>query len=375
MSNRTQLAAIAICCFSGGLLNVATGPAGAGAASAPTSRPAARYNIGDPYCGIYCVYATLRFYGRNVDMRSLIRPGFISSGRGSTLSDLASAASTHGLETAAMKNMSLGVLRRAQSPVVLHVSDQSDKYDHFVLFLGTSRGKAVLLDPMEGTTHWEWAKLTRKWDGNALIVSDRPVPVADMLAPSYIFWALSATGLGAVFWAARRWQNRNITPADSLCRLARAKRSITQCVGLSLAATVTAIAYHGLAETGFLRHSEATANVVEERLMNFVEKVDADDIRSLREGGAIFVDARFPGDFEVGHLEGAVNIPPFYGQRHRAAALQDVSRNATLVVYCQSAGCNYADRVTARLIKDGYDNVMLYRGGWTDWANNREGNK
>ena len=41
-----------------------------------------------PYCGIYCVYSLNKRYGRDIEITELVRPEYISSRKGSSISDL-----------------------------------------------------------------------------------------------------------------------------------------------------------------------------------------------------------------------------------------------------------------------------------------------
>ena len=37
-------------------------------------------------------------------------------------------------------------------------------------------------------------------------------------------------------------------------------------------------------------------------------------------------------------------------------------------MYCQSAGCKYAEIVAIKLIDDGFSNISIFKGGWVEWA-------
>ena len=69
-------------------------------------------------------------------------------------------------------------------------------------------------------------------------------------------------------------------------------------------------------------------------LMNrFRGKADPDEAHRLVESGALLLDVRSPGEFQGGHIEGAVNIP--VGELGaRLAELPDKGR--AVVVYCAS---------------------------------------
>jgi rhodanese-related sulfurtransferase len=52
----------------------------------------------------------------------------------------------------------------------------------------------------------------------------------------------------------------------------------------------------------------------------------------------------------------------------RQEALQGVSSSFPIIVYCQSAGCRYADEVAAFLKFNGYPDISIYRGGYREWS-------
>lgn len=95
----------------------------------------------------------------------------------------------------------------------------------------------------------------------------------------------------------------------------------------------------------------------------------ADAIKIFNDRKAVIVDARSPGFYNAGHIEGAINIP--------AAALNDTSpaskfnisslkQAGAVMVYCSSS-CGAAAEVGAALAKAGVANVMIYDEGWPEW--------
>lgn len=65
------------------------------------------------------------------------------------------------------------------------------------------------------------------------------------------------------------------------------------------------------------------------------ERIDGAEARALVEGGALLVDVRSPGEFQRGHIEGAINIP-IQELAGRTDELGDDGKD--IVVYCQSGG-------------------------------------
>ena len=73
-------------------------------------------------------------------------------------------------------------------------------------------------------------------------------------------------------------------------------------------------------------------------------------------------------DFDGGHVEGAINIPVDANDAVRRQAIKDMSRGNSLVVYCQSVNCSFADVVAGKLRLDGFSTVSILPGGWMEWT-------
>lgn len=90
------------------------------------------------------------------------------------------------------------------------------------------------------------------------------------------------------------------------------------------------------------------------------------DVEALKEAltveNTVLIDVREPGDYEEGHIEGAINIPI----RDLAQSLDLIPTDRPVIVYCASgwrAGMAYS---TLRLM--GYDNVSAWAPGWAGWT-------
>ena len=90
-----------------------------------------------PYCGAYCLYSVLKVFGKKPDIHDLIQPKYISSARGSTLSQLEDAAKAQGLYTCLVQGFTVKDLQQLAQPMILHVKSDIEKneYSHFITFL------------------------------------------------------------------------------------------------------------------------------------------------------------------------------------------------------------------------------------------------
>lgn len=99
----------------------------------------------NPYCGVYAVYGAAHALGNTeVDFAKFLDAKYVSSNAGSTDSDLICAANSVGLGATAFTSRSIATLVCAKPPLVLHVSADGRLFEHWVLFLGTNNGQAVV---------------------------------------------------------------------------------------------------------------------------------------------------------------------------------------------------------------------------------------
>ena len=90
-------------------------------------------------------------------------------------------------------------------------------------------------------------------------------------------------------------------------------------------------------------------------------QVSARAAESLLEGGAVLLDVREPGEYEAGHVPGAVSIP----QADLATRLQAVPRDKDVLVVCQSGTRSL--RAAKFLHQVGYRQVTNLLGGTSGW--------
>ncbi len=93
-------------------------------------------------------------------------------------------------------------------------------------------------------------------------------------------------------------------------------------------------------------------------------------VELLGHEGVVVVDARDEATWEQGHIPGALNLDAEQAERDPSLVdkvLGDVPRNAILVVYCSGGQCDLSRRLGELLRKRGWQHVLLYEGGWSEW--------
>lgn len=101
-------------------------------------------------------------------------------------------------------------------------------------------------------------------------------------------------------------------------------------------------------------------------LPNYPQKevlLDTPDVRRLIENeNALFIDVRYPGDFELGHLPDAVNIPlRKLTDEEWLAQIKDLPKRPAIAACYDKRSCFYSKILGLRLHRAGYD----FRGRYT----------
>jgi len=85
----------------------------------------------------------------------------------------------------------------------------------------------------------------------------------------------------------------------------------------------------------------------------------------VAEAGVITLDVRTPGEFNEGHIEGALLVDFQSGNFENEIASLDKSK--TYAVYCRSG--NRSGQAVKVMSEAGFTNIYNLNGGVIDWAN------
>jgi len=87
---------------------------------------------------------------------------------------------------------------------------------------------------------------------------------------------------------------------------------------------------------------------------------------------ALFLDARRSADFADGHVAGAWCAPVWEADVDTQITIfEATTKPATqdpLVLYCSGGDCEDSHMLAGKLLKLGYRNLLIYRGGFPDWV-------
>jgi rhodanese-related sulfurtransferase len=323
-----------------------------------------------PYCGLYCLYSVINLTGRHVAFKTLLRPEYVGSQKGSSLTELKKAAADYGLYAKILSNLTSQELRASSDPIILHVKSESTstQYNHYELFLGTENGQARLFNPPEPIRLVGFHQLAPRWGGTGLIVSAELIRLGTLFAPArkrlVSYGAIAVAIIWIVRWARHRWP----LEIGTASRRRLLGLSAAQSAGFVIAAVLGGMVYHFANDEGFLANATGTASVQQAYVGSFIPKISERKVSRHLNSGTVFIDARYARDFEAGHLEGALSVPVDANDVKRETAMAQVAKDARIVVYCQSAGCKFAEKVAIEFMRDGFSNVSIFKGGWREWA-------
>lgn len=323
------------------------------------------------YCGIYCVYAAVNGFGKTMDFASLLQTRYVGTMYGSSIQELATAVEDNGLHALPMMGLSRANLVSARTPIILHVSRPSAPgyFGHWVLFLGMENGQAKILDAPHRPELMPVADILAQWDGVGLYISEQPLSTWSLKAESLL------TSENMALFAAL------LVLTTLLQRFVRGRKSALSTgrpawiavPALLATAGVLALAWHLLSEDGYTRNQVAVRTVIQQHRPSFLPKLKVPDMeQAMKDEKVVIVDARYPRDYQAGHLPGAINIPVFTTQAERRKLLDGVPKDARVVVYCQSESCQFDEALGSALVAEGIENVSLFPGGWSQWEQKKQ---
>ncbi len=147
-----------------------------------------------------------------------------------------------------------------------------------------------------------------------------------------------------------------------------ASRVIGQCLGIIALSGLLAAGSNALRPDGLpLVHAAQSAVTV-----GASGEIGVKDAALLfLSGRAVFLDARSQLEYETGHIQGAVWLPP----REFASQFQDIkpllAGKDAVITYCDGERCPLAGALARHLRGAGVKNVVELKNGWALWQAER----
>lgn len=323
-----------------------------------------------PHCGLYCLYVILSLNGKQLSFRDLVKPEYLGYRDGSSLDELHRLAVDHGMEAKQVARLSTRGLRSSPHSAVLHVRSHpgAPEYDHYEIFLGVEKGKAKLCNPPESPRLVSFKDLAPLWDGRAIFLSPHSVDIATILRAERQRWLVYGMIGVALIVVAHFGRRIWLAVVGQIPQRWSLGLTVGQAVMIGLAALLCGGGYHFFHDEGLLANATATADIQKGHVADFIPKVSEKSVRKLLGGEAVLIDARYTRDYRQGHLRDAINLPIDANESLWNTAVDKIPEGQPIVVYCQSAGCKFAENVSVKLIEHGYTNISIYKGGWVEWT-------
>ena len=315
-----------------------------------------------PYCGIYAVYGAASALGVSVSFEDILKPEFVSGKRGSTVDDLVKAVRHFGLNAQPLAGLGIASLRESTAQLVLHVSSfgQLDFYNHWLLFLGMESGKARTVDGNGTIFLMDPAELLARWDGVGIAISRQPssATFGSIETAAFALWGLLVVlTLGGASVIANRFSRTS--------RQAHASWMTT--IMLPTAVLIGIREVHS--ELSLWQNPDCVRFIMAAEGHREFPNVSTAELSSLikRDRDLLIFDTRYDGDMAYGFVPGARPLPVDLNQQQMASQLKGVDRSRPVIVYCQSQGCHFSDRMAIVLSGFGFADIRIYRDGWVGW--------
>ena len=94
--------------------------------------------------------------------------------------------------------------------------------------------------------------------------------------------------------------------------------------------------------------------------------IDLELAKKLFEKNTLFIDARAKEFYNEGHIPNAICSDDFdvlVEKLENAIGLDD-----QFVVYCSDSDCGSSEDLSYELQSFGYNNILLFKGGWKEWT-------
>jgi len=81
----------------------------------------------------------------------------------------------------------------------------------------------------------------------------------------------------------------------------------------------------------------------------------------------LFVDARSQADYDICHIQNAVNLPEHHFEQYLDNFMSKTSPDQTIIAYCGSADCPLGAHLAEKLFFMGFEKVFHLAGGMDAW--------
>ncbi len=326
-------------------------------------------------CGAYTMYAALQLIGKqDASLYDLISPSYISTAKGSTAGDLIGMAEHYDVPAVGFTGWRSAQLGAQEYPAILEVrrNTSSRDYNHWVMVYPTGSDSYLLIDPPFEPRTVSGREIASRWRGRGVLVGGGEAEggISSLggivTGPGVILVLLIVLALSGY-----KWTTAGIAGGHVSFVRRPGMMAVGQAGAIVVLVSLLAVVYHMTDDFGLLRNRDAALAIQTANAAVFMDRVDYAGLSEEIKRGAIVIDARQPADYAINHVSGAISLSVSLGDEERRSITELWSKDARIVVYCQSVGCDYDERVATAMVREGFTNVALYKGGWVDWQSHQ----
>ncbi|UCG13903.1 MAG: hypothetical protein JSU72_05370 [Deltaproteobacteria bacterium] len=146
------------------------------------------------------------------------------------------------------------------------------------------------------------------------------------------------------------------------------KRLLLQALGIVIISGIIGIGANVFRADGIPLVERWQEKVLNEELAAGLPAVSLAQAReAFASGDVLFVDARDPVFFQLGHIPGAVNLPVKDFDLVFSELEERLLSVGMVITYCDGASCEMSVELTEKLLMAGLDRVAVFTGGMQQW--------
>ncbi len=146
------------------------------------------------------------------------------------------------------------------------------------------------------------------------------------------------------------------------------KRSLMQALAIVIISGLIGIGINVFRADGIALVEKWQEKVLNEQLTSGLPTVSLKQAKEAHQSGeALFVDARDPDFYELGHIPGAMNLPANDFDVVFPKLRERLQEAASVIIYCDGASCDMSVELTENLLMEGLNHVAIFTGGIQQW--------
>ncbi len=310
-----------------------------------------------PLCGVYAACTAIKLIGMEADPRKFLTSKYVGNTKGSSPEEVSQVVKDAGARADILSGLSAFDLRLIDCPLIANVrtSPKTPRFDHWVVVIPTTTGM-MIYDGVKKPYNVHTSEFLGIWNGIGICLTrDGPTPLLFIwvgrilvLVTIVLFLFFSLRGRGFLAWVGRSSNHQ-------------------QVFGLFFASLILFVPGN-LLFGDLLHHGKGVkvATASSEAANYRIGTLD-DVKKASASSDMLLVDARREQDYRLGTIEGAVNIPVTASHWEIEDFVKELPRDTPIVVFCQSASCQFDETIASELTSLGFHNLRVCREGWAEF--------